>query len=116
MRCKANNRNGVRCYAWSMHGQAVCRMHGGSSPQALRKAEERLRELEFPAITTVAHVMEHGDTDAVRLAAARWLLELLGHRPLVQAQVEQQVTIRLVHEDQPIIIENTYALDGRTHD
>jgi hypothetical protein len=97
-----------------MHGQSVCRMHGGSSPQALRKAEERLRDLEQPAISTVAALIDHGDTDAIRFAAARWLLELLGHKPAVQVQTQGELVIRWIDEPQPIIVEQRHVLgNGR---
>ena len=82
-----------------MRGQRVCRMHGGSSPQALVSAEERLRALEHPAISSLARLIDHADTDAVKLAAARYLLEVLGHKAGVQVQAGQEITIRVVHED-----------------
>jgi len=36
------NNRGEPCKAWVMKGQKVCSGHGGLSPQALRKAQERL--------------------------------------------------------------------------
>lgn len=42
--CHATTRSGAQCRTPPMHGQQVCRMHGGSSPQALRKASERVVE------------------------------------------------------------------------
>lgn len=118
MRCKANNRNGVRCYGWSMHGQSVCRMHGGSSPQALKKAEDRLRALEHPAISAMEQLIERGESEAIRFAVARWVLEVLGHKATVQVSTEQEVVITIRHEEQPIIVEQVYhgAIDGRSHD
>jgi hypothetical protein len=43
-RCHAKNRRSVRCGNGSLPGQQVCRLHGGSSPQAKRKAAERVLE------------------------------------------------------------------------
>jgi hypothetical protein len=40
-KCSARRTDGSPCKAWPRKGQAVCRTHGGSSPQALRKAAER---------------------------------------------------------------------------
>jgi len=81
-------------------------MHGGKSPQALAKAEERLRALEFPAIAAVGALIEHADSDAVRLAAARWALELLGHKAAVQVHSESETIIRLIRDDPaPLILE-----------
>lgn len=84
-----------------MHGQTVCRKHGGMAPQNLRKAEERLRDLEHPAISQLARLIDHADTDAVKLAAARYLLECLGHSPKVKIQAEQEVVIRVVDVQEP---------------
>lgn len=42
--CRAVNRQGVRCGNWAMTGQEVCRLHGGSSPQALDAAKRRLEK------------------------------------------------------------------------
>ena len=42
-KCAAMLKDGTRrCTARAMDGQAVCKAHGGSSPQAMRKAAERL--------------------------------------------------------------------------
>ena len=43
-RCRAKRRDGKPCGNRPMAGQSVCRMHGGSSPQARAKAAERLAE------------------------------------------------------------------------
>lgn len=41
VRCHARRKNGQPCRAYAMLGQRVCRMHGGSSPQALHSAFAR---------------------------------------------------------------------------
>jgi hypothetical protein len=42
LRCHARaKQTGIQCASNAMHGQKVCQMHGGKSPQALRKAELR---------------------------------------------------------------------------
>jgi hypothetical protein len=114
MHCGKKTRSGGTCLNWVLPGQRVCRMHGGKAPQALAKAEDRLRALEFPAIATLQEVMRHGDTDAVRFAAARWLLEVLGHKATVTVQGEHEITIRVIDEAQPIVIEHAHHLNGRT--
>jgi hypothetical protein len=45
-RCGAKTRSGGTCGHLAMLGQERCRMHGGASPQALRKASERLAAAE----------------------------------------------------------------------
>ena len=115
-RCHAKTRDGDQCEHWPMHGQRVCHMHGGKAPRAMARAEERLRELEHPAITTLAHVIEHGDNDAVRLAAARYLLELLGHRAAMPTQIDQaalQVTVVFDRNDPQLDV--TSAQNGHSH-
>jgi hypothetical protein len=42
VRCHANRRDGDECGNPPMRGQAVCRMHGGASPQARRAAARRM--------------------------------------------------------------------------
>ena len=42
VQCRATRRDGEDSRNWPMRGQAVCRMHGGSSPQARRAAQRRL--------------------------------------------------------------------------
>ena len=114
VRCQAKAKGtGVQCAHYPMHGQRVCHIHGGKSPQALAKAEDRLRALEFPAIATLEHIITDGDTDQVRLAAARWLLELLGHRATVEVRGEHELVIRVIDEPQPITIEQQiHRLNG----
>ena len=111
VKCHAHSRNGAPCGHYAMHGQRVCHMHGGKTPAALAKAEERLRALEHPAITALGELIEHADSDATRLSASRYLLELLGHKSSVQVQSETEVTVRVIHEDQPIVVlEHGYKL------
>jgi hypothetical protein len=40
-RCDAPCKDGHACRSWRMRYQRRCRMHGGSSPQARRKAKQR---------------------------------------------------------------------------
>jgi len=61
-----------------MSGQRVCRTHGGSSPQAKRKAALRLVELIDPAIATLAREMVQADTSADRQRAANSILDRAG--------------------------------------
>ena len=41
-KCGRNTRAGTPCERWVVIGTTVCYMHGGASPQALVKAEERV--------------------------------------------------------------------------
>jgi hypothetical protein len=51
-KCTAKRRDGQQCTMYAMLGQNVCRMHGGKSPQAMRKAA--LRVIEGEALAAVS--------------------------------------------------------------
>ena len=111
--CSAHTRLGAPCGRWAILGGTVCPSHGGAAPQTRAKAEERLRALVTPSITAVSNIIDHGDSDAVRLAAARYVLELAGYKPTVQVQSESEVLVRVIHEEQPILVlEQSYKADG----
>ncbi len=97
-----------------MHGQIVCKMHGGMAPLALAKAEERMRALVHPSVARLTELIHHADNDAVSLSAVRYVLDWAGFKPAVQAQIDQHITVHWVDEDQPIVIERVYELNGRT--
>ena len=110
MRCGAHNRSGRQCGRRRMYGQRVCDVHGGKSPQALHKAAQRLRALVDPAIVALEHIVEKGEPDATRLAAARYLLELAGHRASVEVNSQHDITIRLI--DETVLEQVRAQLDG----
>lgn len=77
--CSAQRSNGNGpCRAPAVGGQRVCRTHGGSSPQAKRKASLRLAELVDPAIATLAREMVQADGSADRQRAANSILDRAG--------------------------------------
>lgn len=77
--CGAKTRSGGTCAQPSMAGQRRCRLHGGASPQAKRKAALRLAELVDPAVATLARVMATGAKDSDKLRAAEAILDRAGH-------------------------------------
>lgn len=99
-----------------MRGQRVCRMHGGSSPQAKLKADQRLALMVDPVLSEMFRIALDGESDGVRLAAGRDLLDRAGLKPAVQLQTDQEITIRVVTEDQPItVVEHHYELNGHSN-
>lgn len=44
VKCRARRSDGWPCRRWAIRGGYVCPKHGGASPQAKRKARERLLE------------------------------------------------------------------------
>jgi len=102
-RCQAKARSGLQCAHHPMAGQRVCHMHGGKSPQALAKAEDRLRALVHPAISGLAELINKADSDSVRLSAIRDLLDRTGYR-VTDAQADpsaqsMRVTIAFDHAE-----------------
>ncbi len=81
-RCSATNREGQPCRKYSLRGMTVCRNHGGASPQAQAKAAEmveiaelRLRGLAPRAVAELESLVTGATNEAVRLAAARDLVD-----------------------------------------
>lgn len=66
------------CRAPAMAGLRVCRLHGGASKQAQRKARLRLAELIDPAIGTLAREMVQADKSADKQRAANSILDRAG--------------------------------------
>jgi len=78
-------------------------MHGGKSPQALAKAEERMRALVHPAISSLARQI-----DADEFSAVRYVLDWAGYKAAERIEGDQQITIQVLREEQPITLEHTY--------
>jgi hypothetical protein len=71
-------------------------MHGGLAPQVLAKAEERIRALaEGPAITRIAHLIDHAENESVSLAAARDMLDRAGFSAKQRHELAGDVTFTL---------------------
>lgn len=87
--CHATTREGEPCKSPCVTGMKVCRMHGGSSPQARNRAKLRLAELVDPAIGTLARVMTNQDGNATpsdRLRAANSILDRAGHGRMTKVE------------------------------
>ncbi len=75
-RCGAAKRDGDPCRKQPMRGTNRCRLHGGASPQAQRRARERIRDAADHAAAALIGFMENADVPwPTRLAAARDLLD-----------------------------------------
>jgi hypothetical protein len=86
--CGRQTRGGYPCKLRPMRGQHVCRMHGGSSPQALAKAEDRMRQLVHPAVSSLARQIE---TD--QFAAVKYVLDWAGFRSETVATTDSSITV-----------------------
>ena len=84
-----------------MKGQSVCRSHGGGSPQArakaeaaLERAEARLRGLAGPAVATLEELVTGATSEAVRLAAARDLVDRSVGKARERVEVAAEIVVR----------------------
>jgi len=66
----------------------VCRMHGGSTPQAKNAVKLRLADLAAPAVAQIAKLMVNAENEAVRLKAAESVLDRSGHGRQTKVEVE----------------------------
>lgn len=77
--CKARSKqSGNPCGRQIPPGHKVCYYHGGQASQVLHAARMRLLEATDPALHRLVWLVDHGDTDAVRLNAAKDLLDRAG--------------------------------------
>lgn len=72
----------------AIKGGTVCIMHGGAAPQTRAKALERLQAMVPKAISSIESLIEDADSDGVRLAASRDVLDRTGYKP---ADVVEQI-------------------------
>jgi len=83
-----------------MAGQRVCDMHGGKIPGALRKAEERMRDLVFPALSALERQINKDE-----FAATKYVLDWAGFKPSEQAPETDghlRVTVHFDHANQTL--------------
>src|SRR5262245_28796987 len=95
-RCTAqSSQTGKRCKNASIPGGRVCRYHGGAAPQVIKKAQERIRELEHPAVDAIAKILDpkSPSSDAARLSAAHDILNRCGHKQPEQVELTSSTTV-----------------------
>jgi len=95
MQCTGHNHGGTPCGSHAMKGQRVCRMHGGSSPQARKAGARRLlEELVGPALSQLKLIVDNPKTPpAVKLAAVRDILDRTGYAATKHVEI---VTLDLI--------------------
>jgi len=75
-------------------------MHGGKSPQALAKAEDRMKSLVHPAITALKDMVDERD-----FAAVRYVLDYAGFKATEKVQSEGRQVIEIEYVDRPNALE-----------
>ena len=99
-KCSAHSQSGKPCENFSMTGQAVCGTHGGRSPQAMAKAQRmielaelKLRGLAPVAVSELSSLVTSASSEAVRLAAARDLVDRSVGKAVEKVQVAAQIVV-----------------------
>lgn len=93
--CKAHRKNGEQCRRQAIIGGAVCIMHGGKAPQVIRSARERIDAMVDPALTQLARIVEDGESDAVKLAAIKDVLDRAGYKPVEKRENRNENTVSI---------------------
>lgn len=94
--CKAQSKQtGRRCGNAPIIGGLVCRFHGGGAPQVKVSARERIDALVDPSITQLGRIVENGESDAVKLAAIKDVLDRAGYKPVDKREnkIEGNLTV-----------------------
>lgn len=80
-KCSAKSKqSGKPCKQPAIPGGTVCRFHGGSAPQVIRSAKERLAALVDPAIARLAKLLK-SKKDVAAYRAVKDVLDRNGFKP-----------------------------------
>lgn len=76
VKCTAKaKQSGAQCRSWAIPGGVVCKLHGGGSPQALKKAAERLKALIPKVDKALADSLEQREHWPTVLNASKEVLD-----------------------------------------
>lgn len=102
-RCRAHSsRTGERCKLPPVRGATVCRSHGGAARQVQDAARERLQAMVLPALATLRKLIDSADSDAVKLAAIKAVLDYTGHKIPEKLETDGHVTIEVEYVSKPL--------------
>ena len=86
--CIGHKKDGTPCGLHSIKGATVCHKHGGGAPQVKAKAQQRLlMAADDMAAVMVAIAFNEKMPPAVRVAAARDVMDRAGLKPVEQVEV-----------------------------
>jgi hypothetical protein len=78
--CTASSKqSGERCRRAAIQGGFVCVTHGGGAPQVKLSATDRLATFVDPALTELIRIVQNGESDSVKLAAVKDVLDRTGY-------------------------------------
>src|SRR4029450_2846857 len=96
-RCTAHSsQTGKRCKNASIPGGRIGRYHGGAAPHVQKKAVERLRAFEHPALDVFEEVLKKAKQPAYRALAVRVaesVLDRTGHKQPKKLELESRQTL-----------------------
>lgn len=81
IQCKFIRKDGSRCRKWAINGAFVCYRHGGQLLTVRQAANARKAYAANRAIATILDLVENGESEHVRLRAAKFLLRYAGVTP-----------------------------------
>lgn len=120
-RCTAKGRlSGEPCKNPPRRGATVCRMHGGSAPQVLAKAERQLEAKRDALMAWLLGIAGNEDLSASdRLKAITWALERAGFKSSVDVTVAapewQEMLRSMWEESSPPLPASAQPIDGSGH-
>jgi hypothetical protein len=116
MKCTAHKKDGSPCGSWAIKGANVCRVHGGSAPQVLRKASQRIEEARDLALSGLVSDLSETQVDAkVKLDAVVKLTELHETMEGRVARREEQIVDLHDRTDEELIREAEGILQAAVH-
>lgn len=100
IRCRAtSSRTGLPCQRWAIQGGTVCPTHGGSIKRVKLSAQQRIAEMVDPALNALAELVDNADSDVVKLAAIKDVLDRAGYKPRERVEQSGKVVIEVVYGD-----------------
>lgn len=88
-----------RCKRAAILGGRVCSIHGGKSPRAIKSAAERLAAIVEPALVELARLVVRADSEAIKLAAIKDVLDRAGFKPKERIEQSGKLVIEVVYGD-----------------
>jgi hypothetical protein len=100
-RCKQIKDDGIRCQLWTggrLQDDGLCRVHLGSlrnkPTDSVERARSRLTQAAPAAVDLLEHLIEHGESEPVKLKAATEILDRAGVRAGFDISTDVSIDLR----------------------
>ena len=100
-RCKQIKDDGIRCQLWTggrLQDDGLCRVHLGSlrnkPTDSVERARSRLTQAAPAAVDLLEHLIEHGESEPVKLKAATEILDRAGVRAGFDISTDVTIDLR----------------------